>query len=109
MTLHKSKGDEFDYVFIPELSEKALSMDVSNATIKSSTLFTEQVKALNSRYTKKTELELKEYSAEESLRLLYVAITRAKKKLYITTSLKTKSSYGKEIMQEQSIVFNNLL
>ena len=28
MTLHKSKGDEFDYVFIPELTEKNLSLDI---------------------------------------------------------------------------------
>ena len=38
MTLHKSKGDEFEYVFIPELTEKALSMDTAKTAIKASTV-----------------------------------------------------------------------
>ena len=37
---HKSKGDEFDYVFMPELSEKMLNMDVNQANLKSSTSLT---------------------------------------------------------------------
>ena len=108
MTLHKSKGDEFDYVFIPELTEKALSMDVAKASIKSSTSFMEQVRGFNPNYKVKTELELKEFSAEESMRLFYVAVTRAKKKLYITTSTKTKA-FGKEVTQDVNTVFEQLL
>jgi DNA helicase-2/ATP-dependent DNA helicase PcrA len=108
MTLHKSKGDEFEYVFIPELTEKALSIDVDKATIKSSTTFMEQVRGFAADYKIKSEIQLKEFSAEESLRLFYVAITRAKKKLYITSSIKTKA-FGKEISQEPSIVFESVL
>ena len=106
MTMHKSKGDEFEYVFIPELSEKSLTMDVNSINIKSSTSFMEQIRGLNLKYKTKSELELKEFSAEESMRLFYVAVTRAKKKLYITTSLKTKS-FNKEIEQKPSIFFEN--
>ena len=108
MTLHKSKGDEFDYVFIPELTEKALSMDAAKASIKSSTSFMEQVRGFNPKYKVKSELELKEFSAEESMRLFYVAVTRAKKKLYITAATKTKS-FGKEVTQDVNTVFNELL
>ena len=108
MTLHKSKGDEFDYVFMPELSEKSLSMDVEKSSIKSSTIFMEEIRGFNPSYKVKSDLELKEFSAEESMRLFYVAVTRAKKKLYITAPLKVKS-YGKETEQEPSIVFSNLL
>lgn len=108
MTLHKSKGDEFEYVFMPELSEKMLSMDVSKSTLKSSTVFMESVRGLNPKYKVKSELELKEFSAEESMRLFYVAVTRAKKKLYITAPLKVKS-FGKENSQDPSIVFESLL
>ena len=53
------------------------------------------------------EKELKEFSAEESMRLFYVAVTRAKKKLYITAPLKVKS-FGKESEQSPSIIFNDL-
>lgn len=108
MTLHKSKGDEFEYVFLPEMTEKSLSIDVSQAKLKSSSIFMEEVKSFNPKYKKKNELELKEFNSEESLRLLYVAITRAQKKLYITTSSKTKA-FGKEISQEPSVIFENIL
>ncbi len=108
MTLHKSKGDEFEYVFMPEFSEKMLSMDVTKSTLKSSTSFMESVRGLNPKYKVKSELELKEFSAEESMRLFYVAVTRAKKKLYITAPLKVKS-FGKEVTQEPSVVFNSIL
>jgi len=107
MTLHKSKGDEFEYVFMPELSEKMLNMDVNQANLKSSTSFMEEVRGFNPKYKVKSELELKEFSCEESMRLFYVAVTRAKKKLYITAPLKVKS-FGKEIEQEPSIIFENL-
>ena len=108
MTLHKSKGDEFEYVFMPELSEKMLNMDTNQASLKSSTTFMEQVRGFNPKYRVKSELELKEFSCEESMRLFYVAVTRAKKKLYITAPLKVKS-FNKEVDQAPSIVFGELL
>ena len=108
MTLHKSKGDEFEYVFMPELSEKMLTIDIDSVSIKSSTTFMEQVRGFNPKHKIKSELELKEFSAEESMRLFYVAITRAKKKLYITASRKIKS-FNREIEQDPSIVFEELL
>ena len=109
MTLHKSKGDEFEYVFLPEMTEKALSIDVNQAKLKANSLFMEEIKSFNPKYKRKTELELKEFNSEESLRLLYVAITRAQKKLYITTSAKAKGWGNKETEQEPSIIFNKIL
>lgn len=108
MTLHKSKGDEFDYVFLPEMSEKNLSIDVNQAKLKASSLFMEEVKSFNPKYEKKSELQLKEFNSEETLRLLYVAITRAQRKLYITASKKTKA-FGKEVTQEPSVIFEKVL
>ena len=109
MTLHKSKGDEFEYVFLPEMAEKNLSIDVEKQNIKSSTLFMEEVKSFNPNYKRKSELELRQFNSEESLRLLYVAITRAQKKLYITTSAKAKGWGNKETTQEPSIIFGSIL
>ncbi len=109
MTLHKSKGDEFDYVFLPEMAEKNLSIDVNQAKLKASSLFMEEVKSFNPTYKRKSEMELKEFNSEESLRLLYVAITRAQRKLYITTSSKSKGWGNKETEQEPSIIFNNII
>lgn len=56
----------------------------------------EEVRAFNPSYKSKSELELREFNSEESLRLLYVAITRAQLKLYITTSAKAKGWGNKE-------------
>ena len=109
MTLHKSKGDEFEYVFLPEMAEKNLSIDVNQAKLKASSLFMEEVKAFNPKYRRKSELELKEFNSEESLRLLYVAITRAQKKLFITTSAKAKGWGNKEVEQAPSVVFTGVL
>ena len=109
MTLHKSKGDEFEYVFLPEMAEKNLSIDTEKAKLKASSIFMEEVKSFNPDYKSKSEQELKEFNSEESLRLLYVAITRAQKKLYITSSAKAKGWGNKETEQEPSIIFNNIL
>ena len=105
MTLHKSKGDEFDYVFIPSLNEKDFPLLPESYQIKTSSLFIEEVKALSKNYKEKTDLEQKEFSLAENYRLLYVAITRAKKKLYFTVSTKIKS-FNKLEDRIPSILFN---
>ena len=107
MTMHKSKGDEFNVVFIPEFSEKNLPLTIDSINLKSSD-FIESIKALNPLYNKKSEYELKQEILEEDLRLLYVAITRAKNKLYITVSTK-EQKFGKLKESEPSIIFEELL
>lgn len=109
MTYHKSKGDEFDYVFIPELCEDMFSLPLKkeNIKIKSKERFIEAVKNLNPNYSKKDETQLQLFQIEENLRLLYVAITRAKRKLYLTSAKKYKKfSKVKEI--EPSLLFTEL-
>ena len=107
MTLHKSKGDEFDYVFLPEMSEKNLTLDISQIKLKSSD-FMENLKRLNPEYKPKSENDLKEELLAENLRLLYVAITRAKRQLYFSVSKKVKS-FGRETTQEPGIIFSEIL
>ena len=106
MTLHKSKGDEFDYVFLPEMTEKNLTINFDKIKLKSSD-FIENVKRLNPLYKPKSEFEMKQDIVAENLRLLYVAITRAKKKLYFTASQKIKA-FDKIIEQEPSMIFDML-
>ncbi|MBR2069752.1 MAG: ATP-dependent helicase [Candidatus Gastranaerophilales bacterium] len=89
MTLHKSKGDEFDYVFIPELTKDNLSTTPNDFKLKESSKFNQKVK-----YIKKSDDELKQEIIEENYRLIYVGITRAKKKLYLT-SAKNYKFYSK--------------
>lgn len=108
MTMHKSKGDEFDYVFIPEFSEKNLSLDIDEMKLKASSNFIENIRKLNKNYKEKTETDLKKEILEENLRLLYVAITRAKKKLYFTCAKKEKY-YGKEKEVKENLIFAEIL
>ncbi|MBQ8459659.1 ATP-dependent helicase [bacterium] len=108
MTMHKSKGDEFNLVFLPEMSEKNLSLSIESINLKSSE-FIESVKALNPNYKPKSEYEIKQEILSENLRLLYVAITRAKNRLIISVSEKLKNKFGKEQKNEPSIIFENLL
>lgn len=109
MTMHKSKGDEFNLVFIPELTEKNLPLSVGSINLKSSE-FLENVKKLSNSYKPKSEFELKQEILSENLRLLYVAITRAKNKLYITVSQKSKTRFGKEQKQTANkMVFGDLM
>lgn len=104
MTLHKSKGDEFDLVFLPEMAEKNLTLDFAQIKLKSSD-FMENIRQLNPNYKPKSEIQLKEELLAENLRLLYVAITRAKKNLHITVSRKAKS-FEKMVDQQPSLVFD---
>lgn len=101
MTIHKSKGDEFDYVFLPEMLEKNLPIKFENVSLKKNSRFMESVRELNSDYKPKTDDDLKEFNLAEHLRLVYVAVTRAKRRLYITANKATKTSK----VPEESAIF----
>ena len=81
MTIHKSKGDEFDYVFVPEMSTKLFSLNIEEVKISGESLFCEFLKPKNMR---KSIEELKQEQIDETLHLIYVAITRAMQRLYMS-------------------------
>ena len=102
MTLHKSKGDEFDYVFIPELTQDNMCFDVSKYNLKENTKFIQKVKK-----EKKSDIDLKNEIIEENYRLIYVGITRAKKKLNMTCANNYKY-FNKVRKLENSQIFEGL-
>lgn len=102
MTLHKSKGDEFDYVFIPELTKNNICFSMDGFELKENTKFIQKIKK-----EPKTEDELKREIIEENFRLIYVGITRAKKKLFLSTSDEYKY-FGKLKKLEHSEIFDGL-
>lgn len=108
MTLHKSKGDEFDYVFLPEMTENNLTMDFDSLKLKSDSSFMENIREIIPGYKPKSDSELKEFLLAENLRLFYVAVTRAKRKLFVSVS-KSSKSFGKMVNQTPSIVFSSLM
>ena len=64
----------------------------------------ESVREINPNYKTKTDDELREFLLAENLRLMYVAVTRAQKKLYITANRIEK--YKK--VPEPSVIFEQL-
>ena len=99
MTMHKSKGDEFDYVFIPQLNEDNYPLKLENIKIKSGGHFVQTIKS-NIENTKiKSVDELKEEQIFENLRLLYVGFTRAKNQLYLSSSVQNKRNKKIEISE----------
>jgi len=102
MTLHKSKGDEFDYVFIPELTQNNICFSQKEYNLKENSKFIQKVK----KYPKSDDV-LKKEIIEENFRLLYVGITRAKKELYLTTANKYKVFF-KEKETKPSELFEGL-
>ena len=108
MTFHKSKGDEFDFVFIPGLCEETLPLVRENYRVSGDLRFIEHIKALNPAYTPKDENELQIRQIEENFRLMYVALTRAKKGLYISCARKYKK-YSKVKNVSVSTLFDDFL
>lgn len=90
MTMHKSKGDEFDYVFIAQMNEENYPLKKDNVKLKSGGHFVQTIKAITEGSTAKMPDVLKQEQVYETLRLIYVGITRAKLKLYITGSKMNK-------------------
>lgn len=108
MTMHKSKGDEFDCVFVPELTENNLGMSPENVRAGEYWGFFEDIKSLDNNYKRKNINEVKREIIEENLRLLYVAITRAKLSLFLTSAQKYKK-FGRLKDAEKSVIFKTLL
>ena len=88
--------------------KKSLPLSIGSINLKSAD-FIETVKTLNPNYKKKSEYELKQEILSENLRLMYVAITRAKNKLFITTTSKIKTRYGKVQKSEPNTIFEEVI
>lgn len=91
-TAHKAKGLEFEFVFIPKTTDSYWG----NTRGQSSLIH------IPWKYLSRTELtQEKEEAIEEERRLFYVAITRAKKQLFLTYS--SQNEEGKEQLPSRFI------
>ncbi|AOE50419.1 UvrD-helicase domain-containing protein [Kangiella sediminilitoris] len=105
MTMHKSKGLEFDTVFLPRLDKKSGANDKSLMVWEEFPTSDDRSQYLLAPVDQAGELESlyklvsrfsKEKDRLESARLLYVAATRAKRRLYLTGCGKSNWNAKKE-------------
>ncbi|WP_048148322.1 ATP-dependent helicase [Methanolacinia paynteri] len=79
MTVHQSKGKEFSAVFVTDLSERRFPLNYRSKPFHVPTDLSKSIKAGEDE---------KELYRQEERRLLYVAMTRAKEKLYLTRAIR---------------------
>lgn len=107
MSMHKSKGLEFDTVFLPQMQRKSRADDKPLIHVEKQTSLTDSQQELfiapldmpgasesNSVYQYLDKLK-RQRTGNEVCRLLYVAATRAKKRLYISGSVVEKDGEEK--------------
>ncbi len=94
MSIHKSKGLEFPVAFVAGLSKRFNMQDVNQSLIVDMDLglacdYVDPAKRIRNKTLRRTVLsrKLREDTLSEELRVLYVALTRAREKLIMTASL----------------------
>ena len=106
MTIHGSKGLEFDHVIVPHMGQCPRVTNSTSFAVKetqngghfSFSIFSEEEgEFISSPLEKKWVEERRLKEREESQRWLYVALTRAKKSLLLTTSEIEEGSWASQI------------
>ena len=108
MTIHKSKGLEFPVVIIAGMDKKR-NIRSETETVRMSEKMGISIDIINeelkykypSIYKEIINLEKTKEEKEEEFRILYVAMTRAKKKLFICYC---KENFGKSIGKSNFVI-----
>ncbi|MGN0376981.1 MAG: helicase-exonuclease AddAB subunit AddA [Suilimivivens sp.] len=112
MSIHKSKGLEFPVCFVAGLSKKFNMQDTTGRFIADVDMgigvdYIDSVRRVQSKTLRKNviAMKLKLDSLSEELRILYVAMTRAREKLILTATIADIDRQKSEL--EQNRVFMN--
>lgn len=114
MTMHRSKGLEFPFVFVAGLDKKFFTSDLNSTLCVSNALGigikrqeSEKIKVYDTLSSLAVRSKLKAEKISEELRIHYVALTRAKEKLHIVTALekseKKLTDIGELMREERNI------
>ncbi len=114
MTMHRSKGLEFPFVFIAGLDKKFFTTDLNSTLCVSNALGigikrqeSEKIKVYDTLSSLAVKSQLKAEKISEELRIHYVALTRAKEKLHIVIALdnvqKKLCDIGELLREEKNI------
>ncbi len=93
LTIHKSKGLEADYVILIRVCSGVMGFP--------STISDDPILCM-------VMPEAEEYPNAEERRLFYVALTRAKKQVYIITLRDAKSEFIKELENDHAVVYKKI-
>ncbi len=112
MTVHSSKGLQFDYVFLPFLHSRPNETTFSHFNYwEAKNQWSFRLPILNQNEFLGDILEfhniveMKKREQEESLRVLYVAMTRAREKLFLSFKEKVKAkSWGELLTHQQDLL-----
>lgn len=109
MSIHKSKGLEFPITFVSGMSKRFNAQDVNQAMVVDmemglATDYVNPVRRIRNKTLRRTIISRKmwEDNLAEELRVLYVALTRAKEKLIMTATL-SKAAEKWEMSKEMQV------
>ena len=107
MSIHKSKGLEFPICFVSGLSKRFNRQDTTGCLIADADMgigvdYIDNVRRLQSNTLRKNAvaIKMKLDSLGEEIRVLYVAMTRAKEKLFLTAMVNDIDKWNADLGQE---------
>ncbi len=113
MSMHKSKGQEFDVVFMPFLQAETFPHQVSSIRFDETDKLVQELDRIHFKgqgqlLEESYQQDKKREKIEEEARLIYVGLTRAKRALYLSAHLQTMTRYNKIRKVEPAAVFQAL-
>jgi DNA helicase II / ATP-dependent DNA helicase PcrA len=110
MTMHKSKGQEFDVVFMPFLQAEYFPHEVESIRFDEADKLIQELdrivaKTAGKPFSDAYPDDKKREKIEEEARLVYVGLTRARRTLYLTAHAQSLTRYNKLRNTEPAMAF----
>lgn len=113
MSMHKSKGQEFDVIFMPFLQSEAFPHQADSIRVDEADKLIQDLDRLVAKAAGQTlsdsyQDNKKREKIEEEARLIYVGLTRAKRALYLSAHTQAMTRYNKLRKMEPAAAFQIL-
>jgi superfamily I DNA/RNA helicase len=113
MSMHKSKGQEFDVVFMPFLQSEAFPHEVDSIRFDEADKLIQELDRVIAKRAgvplpESYQQDKKREKIEEEARLVYVGLTRAKRALYLSAHGQAMTRYNKLRKMQPAVAFQLL-